>query len=425
LTTRRLIPAALCLLALSALAADRVLVLHGDGRYEELPASATQPATPPVVTPAEPPPVPPVVVPPQLPAMELIGVGKPGVLIDGKGGPVTVSGRWLRADGRDPSVAGFNPDKIQATGPDGLTVRNAASVTIAGVTVEKFSQNVVLDGISGAAIVSGLRTCDSWELNRLGQYHGQGLYRDHSPGTLTVADSLFAGNGYQAGLAPHNLDAYGQSLYDQFGNGPATVRNCVFVNPANAGAQLRSAGSFDTCVFVNCGTGAIVFGAQASFTNCVWVGGHYYFDGTNWTGNQGLLSCATLVTVRDCDFVGVPAQVNSYKPAFDAGEKCYPTSAICLSAFHVWQGIERASPAPQIDARNVRLFGWPGKAFDVTRRGNPQWNSNPATRYPAAMLGVVVYPDPVAVDVPDLERRARAGEPAASLIASVRATLPN
>jgi hypothetical protein len=250
-------------------------------------------------------------------------------------------------------------------------------------------------------------------------------------GTLTVVDSTFGGNGFQSGLPPHNRDQYAHSLYDQFGNGPLNAKNCVFLEASNAGPQARSDGTFDTCIFIDCGTGAVAFGANPKFVNCLWVGGHYYYAGENqqthvrsWTGNQGLLTYATLTTARDCDFVGVPNQVNSYKPAFDAGEKCYPTSAICLSATHVWEGMERASPAPQIDARNVRIFGWPGKAFDVTRRGDSAWNKDPDKRYPKAMPGVTVSPDPVGVDVADLKRRARAGEPAASLIASVRAKLP-
>jgi hypothetical protein len=291
--------------------------------------------------------------------MKLIPRGAAGLTFTG--GSVRVSDKWLRADQRDPTAPGWT----QATdprGPDGITIKNAASATIENVTVERCGQNIVLQNIGGDTLLRNVRSFDSWSLNSAAQFQGQGVYRETSGGALTIDHCVFDRNGWRPGLSPHTRDTYGHALYDNRGSGPARISDTAFMRASNAGPMLRSGGSVAGSLIVDCGTGIIAMGRgdTVEVSDTVIVGGHRYWTGSAWTGNTAVMSYAKTLRLRNVWIVASPGQGLADAAAVAAGEKSFNTACIALSSTYTAQHPDWPDPHPTIRVRErprLRLAG--------------------------------------------------------------------
>ena len=397
-------------------AEPRITVTYPDGRsVEYVPAPAPQPPpeTPPVTPPAPPvvvPPVQPPVVPPSppAPAPELIGVGKPGVLIDGKGQPVTVQGRWLRAEGRDPAAAGFNVARVDPNGPDGLFVRNAGPVTIEDVRLERFEQNLVLMN-TGPAVLRRVVSFGAWAKNSGNDSdRGQAGYYDKIRGELRHEDSAFLQSGWDDLLPPHLRDEREHGGYIQRGACPLTAVRSLYARNANAGLQVRESGNITGCAIVENGIGVIAFGRgqTTAIADTDIIAGHRYWDGKAWTGGMAIKSYAGRLKLKNVRIIAVPGQEKADRWAVAAGEASYNAGCIDLSTKYTshpeWIDLD-----PQIECENVHVYSWPLSSIPSVVTKNGRALNVPGITYHRLPLGVAYR------DVTDAVAAGRMDVPAA------------
>jgi hypothetical protein len=387
MTPRPLAILALLVLAAAALAADpsKITVTYPDGRTVDYVPAPVVP--PPDTKPVDPPPPPPPPPPPQVPTVELIGVGKPGVLIDGKGQPVTVSGRWLRADGRDPTSPGFNVAKVDPNGPDGLFIRSAGAVLIQDVRIERFEQNLVLFN-TGPATLRRVVSFGAWAKNSGNDSdRGQGGYYDKIRGELRHEDSAFLQSGWDERLPPHLRDEREHGGYIQRGACPLTAVRSLYARNANAGLQVRESGNISGCAIVENGIGVIAFGRgqTTEIADCDFIAAHRYWDGKAWTGGMAIKSYAGRLKLRNVRIIAVPGQDKADRWAVAAREDSFNAGCIDLSTKYTshpeWIDLD-----PQIEAENVHVYGWPLSSVPSVVTKNGRALNVPGITYHAQQL---------------------------------------
>lgn len=267
---------------------------------------------------------------------------------------------------------------------------SAAPVAVADVHYQGYNDGVIIQN-APQAVLSNIRTVGSWRNPATALYGGQGVYIRNvgAAGRNSITGWFAWGNGYDASQKWWECNLYRHDGYFDEGSSPIDVNEAIFANGSTSACQFRTgnpAPSTLSNAFIT-GKGVAVLATYGPLvmSHCTVYGGHFCWDGQNWTLNEGI-GIYWPVVLNDVWFVGEPRQ--GIAPTIDPRARAYPQGCIVFGgtwvppAGHTWS----APPAGArlLTATNCRIAGWPGAAF---------------TNVPAAQqTGFTVTANPVAYD---------------------------
>jgi hypothetical protein len=162
---------------------------------------------------------------------------------------VSIVGLHFYADGRDPSVAGY--DKFaQAYAVN--VIAGGSDLLVEDVRAEWYMTNIGIVPYYGKMHDVTIRRSvltDAYADSSL-KLHPQGLFADGVQG-LTVTGNVFDHNGWAAGVPGAEPTMYNHNMYITATNSGVVVRNNISANAGSHGLQARAGGIITGNLFIN------------------------------------------------------------------------------------------------------------------------------------------------------------------------------